>query len=175
VPLRLLGTRALLFRPVEMLLKVCTLTPYLAVLVHLCQSCECEQEQNMITTPAGAKRYHRQNCWGRRPQRILVLTSWKSSVIFVSRAIHQREKAEPNMQQESLQYQTWLHHWHHWQRLVWWASIAWIVPVCALVDVVPVRVWGQYECVPLAVTSVSVAVALSISFVRITYRMVSCQ
>jgi hypothetical protein len=83
----------------------------------------------------------------------------------------QQQQAELT-QPESLQQSSCLNfYWHHW--LWWWASIAWIVPVWALVELVPVRVWGRYEFVPLAVTSVSVAVALLLSFANITYRMVS--
>jgi hypothetical protein len=81
------------------------------------------------------------------------------------------EQAEPT-QPESLQQSSCLYfYWYHW--LWWWASIAWIVPVWALVELVSVRVWGRYEFVPLAVTSVSVAVALLLSFAKLTYRMVS--
>ena len=41
----------------------------------------------------------------------------------------------------------------------------------ALVELVPIRVWERYEFVPLAITSVSVAVALLLSFAKFTYRM----
>jgi hypothetical protein len=44
-----LGLGPLLFRPVEMLLKVVTLTPYLAVLVHLCQEYQDKDESSSLS------------------------------------------------------------------------------------------------------------------------------
>jgi hypothetical protein len=43
-----LGLGPLLFRPVEMLLKVVTLTPYLAALVHLCQEYQDKDESSSL-------------------------------------------------------------------------------------------------------------------------------
>jgi alpha-1,3-glucosyltransferase len=160
-----LGLGPLLFRPVEMLLKVCTLTPYLAVLFHLCQ-CECEEEeeQNMTTTPEEL------SLWSASTED--TSTTLLEVLGHICEPRHPPEQQQPTQPESSLQHQNWFHSWRC-QRLLWWASIAWIVPVWALVEMVPVRVWGRYEFVPLAVTSVSVAVALLISFARITYRMVS--
>ena len=99
-----LGLAPLLFRPVELCLKLCTLIPYLAVLGY-----------------------------------------------YQRRTSAEAAGANP-------------------QRMPWW-TVTWIVPVWALVEVVPVSVWGRYEFVPLAVTSVSVAVAMLVSFARITRHM----
>jgi hypothetical protein len=67
-----------------MLLKVCTLTPYLAVLVPLCQ-CECEQEceQNKIR-----QHHDHRNRRGRCPQRIQA-AYWKFLLTIVSRIVPQ--------------------------------------------------------------------------------------